>query len=121
MHGFSMERAVKKARKQLTTPKDYAVVGDGTYVLTQSDALVPPDVWVSESNRDVYNVHLRQQGARLIGTQIMGSFDTKYHINGEGRSYSLSNTELKLLLQSLDSPVIFNNNLLFPQNILDLL
>ena len=121
MYGFSMERAVDKARKQLPTPKDYAVVGDGTYVLTQSDALVPPDVWLSRADNGAYRIFLRQQGPRLSGIEVMGTFDSTYRIGGEGRSYSVARDELSDLLEKLESPVIFENKLHWPNDLSELL
>ena len=41
VNGYSIERAIQLARRRIMMGKDYAVVGDGTYVLTQSQNFVP--------------------------------------------------------------------------------
>jgi len=38
-HGYAIERALALARRRVIMGKDYAVVGDGTHVLTQTDSL----------------------------------------------------------------------------------
>jgi len=117
MHGFSMERAVKKARKQLTTPKDYAVVGDGTYVLTQTDTLVPPDVWISPENR-YYTTVVSQAGLRMAGARTIGELDDQYRLIGGQVSADMSKAELGEYLSVLDSPVVFGRELRWPEELI---
>jgi len=44
VNGFTIERAIRLARRRIMMGKDYVVVGDGTQVLTQSDPDVPATV-----------------------------------------------------------------------------
>jgi len=112
MHGFSIERAVKKARKQLTTPKDYAVVGDGTYVLTQSDTLVPPDIWLSCPDGDESMIVTRHGSPARTGGRVTSYFDAGcYRLWGSQRLGKPDKQELKQYLDIVDSPIIYNGKL----------
>ncbi len=42
-HGYAIERALALARRRVIMGKDYAVVGDGTHVLTQTETVVGPE------------------------------------------------------------------------------
>jgi hypothetical protein len=120
MYGFSMERAVDKARKQLPTPKDYAVVGDGTYVLTQSDALAPPDIWVSDSGVG-YQVYIQHLSSELTGAEVMAEYDTQYTLIGDRRSFKLTSEELIEYTNLIDSPVVFEEDLYYPEELRELI
>lgn len=117
MGGFCIERALTKARKQLMTAKDYAVVGDGTHVVTQNDALVPPDVWLFDGDGDERAVHLRQQSPRVTGGRVKGHFDSSYRVWGEGAQYAVDNDDLEEYLDILESPVVYDDSLLWPEEL----
>lgn len=116
MYGFSMERAVDKARKQLPTPKDYAVVGDGTYVLTQNDALVPPSAWVSEKESG-YRLAVSNRGPRLSGGEVTGSLDRDYALIGQVRQFELSRDELLEYTEVIESPIVYQCDMYWPSEL----
>ena len=118
MHGFSMERAVKKARKQLTTPKDYAVVGDGTYVLTQTDTLVPPDVWVSQGQEDPLNVTTRHGSPAQTGGEVTSHFDRDcYRLWGSQREATIREPEMKEYTDIVSAPIVYDRKLWWPSEL----
>ena len=121
MHGFSMERAVKKARKQLTTPKDYAVVGNGTYVLTQSDTLAPPDIWMKENKANMFTATMRHEQVGLHGAEVIAEHDSQYVLVGQTRSFDLSTEQLLNYTKVVDSPIIYRQNLYYPDELTSLL
>ncbi|GGL53021.1 hypothetical protein [Halocalculus aciditolerans] len=49
VNGFSIDRAVRLARRRIMMGKDYAVVGDGTQVVTESEAAIPATVTVDSA------------------------------------------------------------------------
>ena len=119
MYGFSMERAIDKARKQLPTPKDYAVVGDGTYVLTQTDTLVPPDVWVNKAGDDQFEVTQVHGGPWIIGGRIRAMLDDEYRLFGADRRWRITGQVLKELIDRLDAPTVYDGRLYWPEELHD--
>ncbi|MFC7167667.1 hypothetical protein [Halospeciosus flavus] len=59
VNGFSIERAIRLARRRIMMGKDYAVVGDGTQVITQSDAFIPATVNVERLDSGDFNVRYK--------------------------------------------------------------
>jgi hypothetical protein len=116
MQGFCIERALTKARRQLMTPKDYAVVGDGTHVLTQSDALVPPSVWLFDDD-DEFSLIVEQGGPWTTGGEVFGALDEKYSLIGNDRYYRLTERELMGYFDILDSPVVYDDDLYWPEKL----
>ena len=118
MGGFSIDRGLRTASRQLMTPTDYAVVGDGTHVVTQSDALVPPSVWLFEKNGE-YRLIKQDKGPNMPGMRVRGHHDEDYYLSGVGREYVLSEAELLEYLEYQDSPIIFNNGIYWSDEIIE--
>jgi hypothetical protein len=121
MNGFCLERALTKARRQLMTPKDYAVVGDGTHVVTQSDAIVPPDIWLFENEDSIYKINIYHKTPRETGGRVAGSLDEGYRLWGVGKTNRLSASQLRSYFDVLGSPVVYEDELFWPPELIDAL
>jgi hypothetical protein len=115
MHGFCLERALTLARRQLMTAKDYVVVGDGTHVVTQSDAIIPPVAWVFDDGDEDYRVQVRHGAPGQVGGRVKGHLDDHYHLWGVDRVYDVTTSELREYLDTLDSPVVYDRQLYWPE------
>ena len=116
MNGYSIERALDKARQQVMTPKDYAVVGDGTHVLTQGDNTVPPDILLREAD-DGYRLQYGQISPRLPGSEAQEKVpgqETGTHLITSERCYNLSSSQVAEALSLMNNPIIYNGKLLWP-------
>ena len=111
--GYCMERALDKSRRQIMTGKDYAVIGDGTHVLTKSEDLVGTDVRVTGRGTDRFDLTV-SMGAPWMA----GGFFRPYlqegdetHLLGERREFTVGRTELVEFLSYADAPVLFDGAL----------
>jgi len=121
--GYSLERALDKARQQVMTPKDYAVVGDGTHVLTQSDAGIPPTHRLVDDG-DGYTLKVDQLAPWNKGGEAGEQFDHQeheYHLNAQHRSYNFSRAELLNAIDSCENPVLYDGTLHWPDELANLL
>jgi hypothetical protein len=111
IHGFSIERAMQLARRRIMMGKDYAVVGDGTHVLTQSSNRLPATATL-EAVGDQYLLTYDQ-----FSTRNTGGF---YHPYVEGNEYSylcgnesefaLDRTEAVEFLRRAQMPIIYDGD-----------
>ena len=113
MLGFCIERALAKSSYQTFTPKDYAVVGDGTHRVAQSDSIIPPDVWLSDDD-DGFSLVLRQASPSYTGGRGQWEFEDTYHLWGAACEYTLTRQEVVDYLDVLESPIIYENELWWP-------
>ncbi len=121
MYGYCIERALDKARRRIMTGKDYAVVGDGTHVLTQSDDLVPPDVAVDRLDGDRFSVRYGVESPRLPGSLYHPYIqnDDTMHLTGTEQEFEVDQEELRDFLDYLDRPVLFDGDLAWSDEVLD--
>ena len=121
--GYSMERALDKARQQVMTPKDYAVVGDGTHVLTQSDAIIPPGHRLSEDDDEcvleVTQMTPREKGGE--GQERFEGFDLDFHLNAQRRTYRFAKEDLSAATEVIENPVLFDGQLYWSDELRELL
>jgi len=80
VHGFGIERAMRLARRRIMMGKDYAVVGDGTHTLTQSENRLPTSATLEAITEDQYLLSYDQ-----YSTKHTGSY---YHPYVEGNDYA---------------------------------
>ncbi|MFB6194114.1 MAG: hypothetical protein ABEI75_03520, partial [Halobaculum sp.] len=116
MEGFCIDRAVAVSSRQLLTPKDYAVVGDGTHVVAQSDSIVPPMMWLSDDG-DEYELVINHGGPRMPGLETRGTFDECAHLSGQFRVHSLSHDRLVEYLDIPDNPIVYDGELFWPEEL----
>jgi hypothetical protein len=80
MHGFGIERALRLARRRIMMGKDYAVVGDGTHSLPQSESRLPTSVTLERVEDDQFLLTYDQYTTKHTGAH--------YHPYVEGNEYA---------------------------------
>jgi hypothetical protein len=115
MQGWSVGAACSLAAERATSPASYLSVGDGSHVVTQSDALVPPTTRVQTADSG-WTVSLTHDAMRLAGAVTQGSFDDEFRLVGQSATHHLDDEELHQLLDSLESPVLVENDLRWPES-----
>ena len=118
--GYSLERALDKARQQVMTPKDYAVVGDGTHVVTQSESILPLDLRLVETGRQQYRLEVSQIAPFEKGGHAQDRFEGSngdYHLGSHDRSYELSERQLRNSLDIVENPILFDGTLYWPDEL----
>ncbi|WP_435147019.1 hypothetical protein [Halobaculum sp. P14] len=121
VNGYSIERALDKSRRRIMTGKDYAVVGDGTHVLTQSVDLIGTDVEIRETGDGTYGVDV------FAGTpESTGGYFRPYlqegeatHLFGTDCHFEVSRRELETFLSYADSAVLYEGELQWSDAVLD--
>ncbi|SFB95061.1 hypothetical protein SAMN05444422_103205 [Halobiforma haloterrestris] len=137
VHGFSIERAMRLARRRIMMGKDYAVVGDGTHSLTQADHRLPTTVTiesldgedeagdgVQRSENGAANPNALERSDRYFVTldcYATGETGGYYHphtgvdeyayLCGNEAALILSGTELATLLKETEASVIYDGDL----------
>jgi hypothetical protein len=120
VRGYSLERALNKARQQVMTPKDYAVVGDGTHVVTQSESIVPPHLRLAKDGEEEYSLRVSQNAPQAKGAQGQERFDDSngdYHLNSQDRTYQMTRPQLLKNLDIVENPILFDNELYWPDSL----
>jgi hypothetical protein len=103
------------------TPKDYAVVGDGTHVLTQNDSIIPEALFLSENDDGTYSVLIEQSSPWITGGNVQNSVadsSSTYHLSGTDRRYRLTKPQLESYLQSHGGPIIREDKLCWSETVL---
>ncbi|NKE37075.1 hypothetical protein GWG54_14840 [Natronococcus sp. JC468] len=113
VHGFSIERALRLARRRIMMGKDYAVVGDGTHSLTQSESRLPTTITLEELEDDRYLVTFDCYSTRATGSYyVPHTADSEYaYLCGNESSFTIERTELVSLLKSTGSSVIYDGDI----------
>ncbi|USZ67883.1 hypothetical protein NGM10_14260 [Halorussus salilacus] len=114
IHGFSIQRALQLARRRIMMGKDYAVVGDGTYVLTQSDNRYPTSGTIEEAD-GAFDVQFTQTTPRSIGGgyQIYLPDDDgeEMYLHGKDMNFTLNRSELRSFLDRAKAPFVYDGDL----------
>lgn len=121
MNGFCIERALDYARGQLMTPKDYAVVGDGTHVLTQNDSIVTTGLYLFDDGPDSYLLLLEHSAPWITGGCAQGSLDDPdtHHLMGTDRVYELDTERLLSYLDEESAPVVYEKSLYWADELVE--
>ncbi|WP_224335416.1 hypothetical protein [Haloprofundus halobius] len=123
VHGFSFERAMQMARRRIMTGKDYAVVGDGTHVLAQSDNYVSSDVALTRLDRDrfelSYSVHSPWINGGYFQTHVTP--DDESRLLGSTGTYVLDRETLCDFLNHADTPVVYDGDIHWSDELASLL
>ena len=112
IHGFSIQRAMQFARRRIMMGKDYAVVGDGTHILTQSDNRWPSFGKI-EKVREEFEITYLQMSVNDTGGsyQVYLPDSNKYHLHGAESTFSLDRSELRAFLGRAKAPFIYDGDL----------
>ena len=106
VHGFSIEGALRLARRRVLMGKDYAVVGDGT------DSLVPtrgqPALLRLSDQPDGYHVTYEPVSAKTTGRRYECPFDGAARLYGRTVETTVQADELASILDGTSLPVVYD-------------
>jgi hypothetical protein len=110
VHGYSIERALDLARRRVIMGKDYAVVGDGTHVLSQTESVVGSQVTLERRGDDEWDLEIEMPAPNLGGSrmQVFVTEAERPCLLGAKRSYTLSKADLIAFLEKGSFPVIYD-------------
>jgi hypothetical protein len=110
VHGFSVERAMQLARRRIMMGKDYAVVGDGTHVLTQNENRLPATARLEEVAPEQFLLTYDQYQTGDIGgyyRPYVGDNDYSY-LCGNESEFALDRSAVLSFLERAEMPVIYD-------------
>ncbi len=121
MHGFSIERAMRLARRRIMMGKDYAVVGDGTHSLTEGDLQLPTTVRVEPLEDGRYLLHLECYSTRVNGLYyIPHTAQNEYaYLSGTPSYFTLEQPQLVAFLREAEAAVIYDGDIYWSTEVLD--
>lgn len=105
--GFGIERAMQLARRQITMSTDYAVVGDGTYALTDEKVAVAR----LNKNGGTYTLNYTVSSNRHPGRCYYAPFELWPRLTGSQATTDLAPKDVPRVLESLSCPVIYDGDL----------
>ncbi len=117
-HGFSIEWAMRLARRRIMMGKDYAVVGDGTHSLTPSERL-PTTATVEQAASGAYILTLECFSTRENGSYYVPHVsDNEYaYLCGTDSTFILERESLETFLKESETPVIYDGDVYWSQDL----
>ncbi|PSQ03837.1 hypothetical protein BRC97_12350 [Halobacteriales archaeon QS_6_71_20] len=113
VNGYCVERALGRSRRRILTGKDYAVVGDGTHVLTQSEDLIGAEIELIRTDDDRFRVDVSMGAPWTAGgffrPYLQRSDET--HLAGSTVEYEVDREELLGFLSYADNAVLYEGDL----------
>lgn len=117
--GFSVQRGLDYARRQILTPRDYAVVGDGSHVVAQNDSLVPPRRWLFDDGDGRYRLLIDAAEIWAHGGETTSTLvdDDERFLYGRERVYTLEPATLDRYLATAEAPIVYDERLWWPADL----
>jgi len=119
INGFNIDLALRFARRRIMMGKDYAVVGDGTHVLTQADNRLPVLLTVEEGEDGAFEMTHTNMSAETNGTicQVYHTKYDEYHLQGVEVTLEFSRAELLEFLDRAKAPAIYDGELYWSEEL----
>ncbi|AGN02640.1 hypothetical protein L593_13505 [Salinarchaeum sp. Harcht-Bsk1] len=120
VHGFGFERALQLARRRIMMGKDYAVVGDGTHSLAQSENRLPATVEL-ESVEAGFLLTYDQFSSRHAGAfyrPYLGE-DRYAYLCGNESDHVLDRSAVAAFLERAALPVIYDGDVYWSDDLAD--
>lgn len=122
VNGWPVTRAIERAERAVNdSDTGYVTVGDGTYAITGTDSVLPPSVEITSptGSQDLYTVsttfdHPIEPG---VSVSLPDPFDDRRWLPGDGRTHRLTRSELRSVLNELESAVVFDGSLQWPEEV----
>ncbi|WP_435095345.1 hypothetical protein [Halarchaeum sp. P4] len=123
VNGFSIERAIRLARRRIMMGKDYAVVGDGTQVVTQSDAYIPATLTVERLETGRFEVTYEAGSPWSHGAtyQVFAPGEEAFRLCGNETTVELSWDDTCSLLEHVEVPTIYEGEFYWSDEVLSML
>lgn len=121
--GHYFGRALSVASQQSFASKDYAIVGDGAHKVMQSDTLIPPEIRVLSNQDGEFEVVRKHNSPMLLGAEVTSQAGDgeKRYLNGETILDTFDLDGTIEYLNACDSPIIFGDELYWPEELVDYL
>jgi hypothetical protein len=115
--GFSVERAIRLARRQVMMGMDYGVVGDGTHRV--APGLEPVLLDVTPREDTTYEVACETFADGEIGstTQVPLAGDDRGRLSGGTATRTVDQSGLIALLAGTDAPVVYDGTVVWPEQL----
>ncbi|WP_336344103.1 CHAT domain-containing protein [Halalkalicoccus ordinarius] len=117
--GFSIDRAMQLARRQIMMGKNYAVVGDGTHVLGGRRDRHPGTVVADRTDEDrfaiTYDVLPNWTAGSWYYPEGMGT--DRPHLLGTTTESTLDRSSFLEMLESIDAPVVYDGQFFWPEEL----
>jgi hypothetical protein len=123
INGFNIDLALQFARRRIMMGKDYAVVGDGTHVLTQADNRLPVLLTVENKSDETYvmtHEHISAETNGIVGQIYHEEYD-EYHLQGTKLRLTLGKSGLLTFLDRAKAPVIYDGELYWSEEVVDVI
>ncbi|RRJ29225.1 CHAT domain-containing protein [Halocatena pleomorpha] len=111
--GFGIERATQLARRRIAMSTDYAVVGDGTYALTDEKVAVAR---LNKNGRN-YTLNYTVSPNRHPGACYYAPFELWPRLTGSQATTELAPKDIPRVLESLSCPVIHDGELSWAEDL----
>ncbi|MFB6126058.1 MAG: hypothetical protein ABEJ79_01985 [Halolamina sp.] len=111
-YGYSIERALELSRRRVMMNKDYAVVGDGTHVLSQTSNVVGSEARLVRASDDEFRLDYTVRAPWITGgTFTIVGEDSKRTLFGDSLSLHDDRETVADFLVESDFPVIYDGDI----------
>ncbi|WP_135852864.1 hypothetical protein [Halorussus salinus] len=112
INGYDIAHAIQLARRRIMMGKDYAVVGDGTHQLTQTDNRIPTLGRLTETD-EMYNAKFNSLTVDHIGGcyEVYLPNSDCLQLHGNESTVEISKSELSSFLDRAEMPFIYDGDL----------
>lgn len=121
INGFSFSKGLELAREQILMKKLYSVVGDGTYRLT--NGIDPFPIWlkIKQLSCGEYEMKSKIDSPQMAGSSYQPKLKgkEKFRLLGNETVDILSREELLEFLKESNSPVIYEDNLVWTDDVVE--
>ncbi|WP_049981845.1 hypothetical protein [Halolamina rubra] len=112
VHGYAIERALELARRRVIMGKDYAVVGDGTHVLAQTETVVGSQAELTRTE-DGFSLTYGMLPPARAGARAYVNLDRAERpmLLGNERTFEMDAADLVPFLRRGEFPVIYRGDI----------
>lgn len=116
--GFGFAFSLLLARRRAIMNRQYAVIGDGTNVLSQGETNDPTALHVSKTSSGKYRIRPNLSSPTIHGSIKFPFHDTTPVLLGNDTSQSIPKEAFGEMLRNTDQPIIYNEQFYWPDEFL---
>ena len=120
MLGHTISHGLAMSARHAIAPRDYTVIGDGTFRPSQSNDILAVDAFIVPNSDDEFSVLLQGNQPRMAGMEKVGQLDedaSEQQLYGGTKLHTVSKQGLDEFLQVRDSPLMFERELFWPADL----